>query len=279
MLQFLGLELGVMQGRLLPKYKGRFQAHPVNYWQSEFTLAKELGFTHIEFILDYNEVFDNPLLTDSGVQEIKKYINDTGVRVRSICADYFMEAPLHSMNDELAKNSLSLMIKLMHSVAPLGTECIVLPCVDQSSVKTETEKEKLIKVLQQLSKTCEELNITIALEMDFNPEEFHLLLKQLPETVSVNYDTGNSASLGYDIREEFEAYGHRITDIHIKDRLFGGGSVEIGKGNTKFERVVEVIKEIKYNGILVMQAFRDEEGINILKSQIDTLQEIERQYQ
>jgi sugar phosphate isomerase/epimerase len=169
MLQCLGLDLGVMQGRLLPKYKGRFQAHPVNYWQSEFTLAKELGFTHIEFILDYNEVFDNPLLTASGVQEIKKYINDTGVRVRSICADYFMEAPLHSMNDELAKNSLSLMIKLMHSVAPLGTECIVLPCVDQSSVKTETEKEKLIKVLQQLNKTCEELNITIDLITRLSP--------------------------------------------------------------------------------------------------------------
>ena len=26
-------ELGIMQGRLLPKYKGQFQAHPKNYWQ------------------------------------------------------------------------------------------------------------------------------------------------------------------------------------------------------------------------------------------------------
>ena len=35
--------LGVMQGRLVPKYKGRYQAHPVNYWQSEFQLAANIG--------------------------------------------------------------------------------------------------------------------------------------------------------------------------------------------------------------------------------------------
>ena len=35
--------IGVMQGRLLPKYKGRYQAHPVGYWQDEFPKAAELG--------------------------------------------------------------------------------------------------------------------------------------------------------------------------------------------------------------------------------------------
>ena len=42
---------GVMQGRLLPKYKGRYQAHPVNYWQDEFRIANEIGLDCIEFIL------------------------------------------------------------------------------------------------------------------------------------------------------------------------------------------------------------------------------------
>ena len=43
--------------------------------------------------------------------------------------------------------------------------------------------------------------------------------------VKVNYDTGNSASLGYDIKEEFAEYGNLISDIHIKDRLVNAGSV------------------------------------------------------
>ena len=29
-------QVGVMQGRLLPKYKGRYQAHPKDTWQDEF---------------------------------------------------------------------------------------------------------------------------------------------------------------------------------------------------------------------------------------------------
>ena len=54
--------IGVMQGRLLPKYKGRYQAHPVGYWQDEFPLAEALGLDCIEFILDYNPANENPLL-------------------------------------------------------------------------------------------------------------------------------------------------------------------------------------------------------------------------
>ena len=42
-----------MQGRLLPKYKGRYQAHPFGYWQDEFPIASELGLDCIEFIFDY----------------------------------------------------------------------------------------------------------------------------------------------------------------------------------------------------------------------------------
>ena len=29
-----------MQGRLLPKYKNKYQAHPVGYWENEFPIAQ-----------------------------------------------------------------------------------------------------------------------------------------------------------------------------------------------------------------------------------------------
>ena len=32
-------KIGVMQGRLLPKHQGRYQAHPLGYWQKEFEIA------------------------------------------------------------------------------------------------------------------------------------------------------------------------------------------------------------------------------------------------
>ena len=58
--------IGVMQGRLMPKYLGRYQAHPIGYWQEEFQKAAELELDCIEFILDYNDADQNPLMTLGG---------------------------------------------------------------------------------------------------------------------------------------------------------------------------------------------------------------------
>ena len=93
--------LGIMQGRLLPKFKNRFQAHPLGYWQEEFFIAKEIGLGYIEFILDFNDYNQNPLMSDNGISEILENIQKSGVGVRSVCADIFMEAPLHSKNKDL----------------------------------------------------------------------------------------------------------------------------------------------------------------------------------
>jgi len=278
MMQFLGLDLGVMQGRLLPKYRNRFQAHPVGYWQQEFRVAKELGFTHIEFILDYNDLDKNPLLSKEGRAEINQHIQETGVKVRSICADYFMEAPLHVTDTDSPLSSLSMMQQLLAWAPEIGVDCIVLPCVDQSAVKTEAEKNRLREALHKMVPGCEQNGATIALEMDLNAEDFKSLIAELPACITVNYDTGNSAALGYDIEEEFEAYGSRISDIHIKDRVLGGGSVPLGSGNTDFSKVIHAIRKIQFQGILVMQAYRDDEGIEILKSQLRILNNLENQY-
>ena len=54
------MKYGIMQGRLLPKYKGRYQAFPINTWEKEFKLASMLNLSSIEFILDYHE-FDGDI--------------------------------------------------------------------------------------------------------------------------------------------------------------------------------------------------------------------------
>ena len=105
--------LGVMQGRLLPKYKGQYQAHPKGYWQKEFGLAKALGLNLIEFILDYSDVQENPLMSPEGLSEIESVVKASGIQVRSICADYFMEAPLHSDSKEIVQESQKTLNELM----------------------------------------------------------------------------------------------------------------------------------------------------------------------
>ena len=258
-----------MQGRLLPKYKNNYQAHPVGYWQKEFILAKQFGLNCIEFIFDYYKSKDNPLLKTDGLEEIKKIEKLSGIKVLSVCADYFMQAPIHSKNSRIVDKSLSILERLILNCSKIKVSDIVLPCVDQSSLKNKNDINLFIKNIKQVMKLAESKKINICLETDLKPKIFAKLLDDIgSNNITVNYDVGNSASLGYDPVEEFRAYGHKITDIHIKDRLLGGKSVPLGTGNANFSKIFNFISQYEYKGILIFQAYRNNEGLKIFENQL-----------
>ena len=264
-------KLGVMQGRLLPKYRSRYQAHPVGYWQHEFKLAQGIQLDCIEFILDYNDYELNPLTNSKGVQEIKAISAKTGVEVHSICADYFMEAPLHTEAQNVADRSYKVMVDLLNTATDLGVSDIVIPCVDGSSLQQNSNSR--IRFIQQMSKItpiAETLNVNLSLETDLSPKAFVELLENLnSDHVTVNYDIGNSAALGFNPLEELTAYGDRISDIHIKDRIHGGGPVILGSGSADFDMFFSTLKEIDFSGLFIMQAYRDDEGLEVFKKQLE----------
>jgi L-ribulose-5-phosphate 3-epimerase len=262
-------KLGVMQGRLLPKYQGRYQAFPIGSWENEFKIAKECGLDLIEFILDFNESEKNPLLHSGGVEKIVNIINDSGVSVKTICADYFMEAPIHSNNNNIAEESYKVLAKLIDTAKILKITDIVIPCVDQSSLKTREAVSRFVKSIKRIIPTIEKEGINLSLETDLAPKPFIELLDRLnSKNITVNYDIGNSAALGFNSYEELAAYGDRITDIHIKDRILGGGPVRLGHGNADFIKFFNELKNFNYQGPFIMQAYRDDEGIEIFKKQL-----------
>jgi len=259
-----------MQGRLLPKYQGRYQAHPVDYWQQEFELAQKIGLDCIEFILDFNNAENNPLLKKNGVNEILSVIDKTGISVKTICADFFMEAPLHSEDKAVSKQSQGVMKRLLNSVAELGVTDVVVPCVDQSSLVSQQTVNRFVKQLTPCVQIAEKKGINLSLETDLPPRKFLDLLGRFnSEHVTVNYDIGNSAALGYDPVEELDTYGDRITDIHIKDRTLGGGSVVLGQGDADFNAFFSKLKEFNYQGTFIIQSYRDDEGMSIFKQQFN----------
>ena len=262
-------KLGVMQGRLLPKYNGRYQAHPVGYWQDEFKIAQTMALDLIEFIFDYHQAKDNPLLHESGLTAIRNVMEQTGVQVRTVCADYFMEAPLHNPVPEQAKGSVQMLQALLRNAKKLGVTDIVLPCVDQSKLQDDADILRLIDNIKPARDLAEKLAIHLALETDLPPRIFEELLAVLDSRmITVNYDTGNSAALGYDPVEELAAYGNRISDIHLKDRKLGGPAVPLGEGDVDFGRFFAALAPIDYEGPLIMQAYRDDEGIQIFHEQL-----------
>lgn len=263
-------KLGVMQGRLVPKYQERYQAFPIGYWQDEFIVAQKCNLDLIEFILDFNDADENPLLKEGGVEEIKSIIKKTGVSVQTICADYFMEVPLHSADDVTIQESRKVMLRLLDNAKSMGVTDIVIPCVDQSTLDGQEAADRFVESLTPMVKIAEEYGINLSLETDLAPQPFIELLDRFNSSrVTVNYDIGNSAALGFDSDEELAAYGDRITDIHIKDRVLGGGPVTLGEGNADFKKFFNKLREFDYQGPLIMQAYRDDDGVAIFKSQLN----------
>ena len=134
---------------------------------------------------------------------------------------------------------------------------IVLPIIEKFSLRG-CDKKKYVNILQNISDYNKSINFS--LETDLPPKEFASLLSDISrENVTVNYDIGNSASLGYDYKEELKTYGNKISDVHIKDRVFGGGPVVLGTGSADIPGVIDMLTSMNYNGPYIMQSYRDDD--------------------
>lgn len=263
------VQLGVMQGRLLPKYKNQYQAHPVGYWQGEFKLAAQFGLDCIEFILDYDDLEKNPLIYNGGIDEILTQVASSGVVVETICCDYLMRAPLHSKHSEQRQFSLHVLHQVIRKCSKLEVNNVVIPCVDESSINNLDAQARFVQAIKPAIEIAEEQSVNLALETDLNPIDTVNLLERIgSEYATVNYDTGNSAALGYDTAKEISTYGSRITDVHVKDRTLGGGPVKLGEGNAKIKDTLKHLSLCQYAGPFILQAFRDDEGLEVFSQQL-----------
>ena len=260
---------GIMQGRLLPKYKGNFQAHPVGYWQDEFKIASKLNLDCIEFILDHHLAKSNPLLSNIGLDLILNESKKNNVFVKSICADYFMECPIFSEKLSQKKENFYILKKLFLNAKKIGVTDIVIPFVDKSSLLNNKKKYDLsVCFFKNFFQKVKVKGVNLCLESDLPPQEFFNFVNDINHPqIKINYDTGNSASMGYNFYDEFKTYGHLVTNIHIKDRKLHGGSIELGYGDCNFKGIFQYLAKMNYNGLFILQAYRNEDAISSLMPQ------------
>jgi hexulose-6-phosphate isomerase len=251
----------MMQGRLLPPYDGHFQSFPVERWREEFALAAEAGLDAIEWIYDSVSEFDNPIGTANGLAEMRELNQKCAIDVVSLCADYFMDCPLARGSLVEREGRINKLLWLLDRCQVAGVRRIVIPFVDNSRIENDADEAEAVRVLRRVLEYAEKSGIELHLETSLDPRGFSSLLAKLPHRLlKVNYDSGNSSSLGYDPVEEIEAYGDRIGSVHIKDRMRGGGTVPLGTGKANIPLLLSELFRIGYRGDFVMQIARGESG-------------------
>jgi len=257
-------KLAIMQGRLVPPEEGRFQAFPRAQWEQEFPHAAAAGLGAIEWIYDTYGLGANPLESSPGVARIASLSRQHQVAVRSVCADYFMDLAFVRASDSERAARLAHLEWLLGQAKALGIVRIVLPFVDQSAIREAADREAVVDTLRRALPSAQAAGIELHLETSLAPDEFASLLACLPHPfLKVNYDSGNSSSLGYRPAEEFAAYGARVGSVHIKDRVRNGGTVPLGQGDADLDTVFDCLRQLNYAGDIVLQAARGTPGDEI----------------
>ncbi len=255
------MRIGIMQGRLVPPMEGRFQCFPRGRWAEEFEFASQAGLQAIEWIYDLYGEDVNPLASDEGIGRMRALSAKNEIAVVSVCADYFMERPFVRVTPAERQQSLRKLLWLLSRCRLLGIERMVVPFVDASRIEGAQEENEVVAVLQEALPAAQEAGVELHLETSLAPRAFADFLARLPHAnLKANYDSGNSASLGYAVEEELAAYGSRVGSVHIKDRVLHGGTVPLGNGNTSFRALFEGLHKLAYAGDFVLQVARGEPG-------------------
>jgi L-ribulose-5-phosphate 3-epimerase len=250
-----------MQGRLLPPQYGHFQCFPRNNWEQEFSNAQAAGLECIEWIYDVHGEDVNPIATAAGIQKMLELIEKYSVQVLSVCADYFMVKTFVRVSLDDRQKHLEMLLWLLGRCPLLGINRVVLPCVDNSRIETEEDRVIVTGILRQALPVAEANRVEIHLETSLEPRPFAAFLEQLPHPMLMaNYDSGNSSSLGYQPADEFAAYGNRVGSVHIKDRVKGGGTVPLGKGDANFRELFECLRKVNYDRDYILQVAREMPG-------------------
>jgi hexulose-6-phosphate isomerase len=254
-------KIGFMQGRLCNQVDGKIQAFPWQDWETEFLLASDLSISLMEWTLDQDRLYENPLMTAAGQARIRQLCHQYGVTIPSLTGDCFMQAPFWKTAGAARVELQEAFQAICRACAMVGIQMVVVPLVDNGRLETAEQEDILVEYLLSQQFDLANLGVSILFESDFSPAELARFIDRLPpEQFGLNYDIGNSAALGFNPQEEFVAYGHRVMNVHVKDRALGGTTVPLGTGNADFGAVFEALAHLNYSGNFILQTARATDG-------------------
>jgi L-ribulose-5-phosphate 3-epimerase len=253
--------IGVMQGRLSPIVDGVIQCFPWGTWRDEFEWAQEDGWPLIEGTLDVDRLTENPLMTVDGRNDLRTVSRLHGIRMSSLTGDFFMQAPFHRVTGTRREERLTVLKGVVEACAAANVSYLVVPLVDQGRISSPEEERVVLNELSRIEPLAGTCGVGLLFESDYSPEAFDRFLGHLsPEVFGVNYDIGNSAAMGFPFDEEFAAYGERIRNVHVKDRLRAGPTVPLGTGDADLPGALAALETLGYGGDYVIQAARSHDG-------------------
>ena len=260
------MQIGFIQGRLLDsEKKNKIQFFPSKNWKKEIKIAIKNKINLIEWTANIENIKENPIYNEKLLRQLIEFKKSRNIKIHSVTCDFFMQNPFYKLKNKKDKiKNLEILKKVIKNGQKIGIQLFILPLVDNSSIENFNQEKELVSslnekdILKLLKKKSQ-----ILFESDYSPKKIIKFIKKFNlKKFGINYDTGNSASLNYNIKKE-KTYFKYVKNIHIKDRLKNGPSVRLGNGNWDYISFFNILKKIKYNNNLILQTARAKNGNHV----------------
>lgn len=227
-----------------------------------FKLAKKAEFDGVELNFSEEGKFSCKSKT-TDIKEIKKYAEDEGIELPSVCTAVLWKYPLSSPDKNIRKKAETIVKKMIEAAKIIGADTVlVVPGVVDEKTSYEyaykTSQETIIK----LSCFAEKAKVFIGIENVWNkfllsPLEFSKFIEEINSPyVGAYFDVGNVLISGYP-QHWIEILNNKIKKIHIKDFITQIGNITgftyIFQGDVNWKEVKKSLEKINYNDYLIAE--------------------------
>ena len=221
-----------MLGRMTPLLDVSSGQEFPNNWKYELETLEDIDADCLEWLV--TDLDSNPIYTE----------DLTGYPIHSV--------NLHSLVEQ--KPTVDQLKKICYYATRQNILTLACPMMGASSIDTRNWAE----VYRKLS--TDYPSIRFSFETELRASEIIDDLNSC-EKFFVTYDTGNTTCYGFDHTEEITLLGSKINNVHLKDKRKGlHDSVKPFTGDTNFELIFNQLREINYQGNLVLETFRGVTG-------------------
>lgn len=231
--------------------------------------AYKAGYEGIELSLDESGDICKDS-RDEDILAIKKYADDTGIRIHSLATGLYWSYSLTSSDKAIREKAMHIFKRQLEIAHVIGADAIlVIPGyvgVDFISgcevVPYDEAYDMALDAVRSMKGLAEELKVDIGIENVWNkfllsPLEMRDFIDKIDsERVGAYFDVGNVIYSGYP-EHWIKILGKRIKKVHFKDyRSEAGGLygfVDLLSGDVNWPGVVKALDEADYTGYVTAE--------------------------
>jgi len=245
---------GLAGGAVLPRLTLAASPQPVparlriGSCQIGLVEAKAAGLDGVE--VRVGDGADKLRIADPAVrQQYKAQMAGTGLPISSLMMGLLNVNPLAS-----DPRGLVWLEQCIDGAKDLGAGVILVAFFGKGNLLEDGQVKQaavdvVVQRLKEAAPRAKDAGVILAIENTLSARQNAEILERIGhDSVRLYYDVGNSDSRGYDVPAEIRWLKQRIACFHFKDR-----DRYLGEGKLQFDQIAAAIKEIGYQGWIVME--------------------------